>query len=99
MIPDPEANGWIRTKSPFIAAADSEVMYRTGAAADGTPCVLYIERAITADHAFVTVAEVTDPDDAEAVFAAVQHAPQVLVPLAALACLSQHFADVIRQEL
>lgn len=87
------ANEWTHTGSPFIAAADGEAMYWTGATIDNKPAVLYIERAITADHAFVAVAEVTDPDDPEAIFAAAESVLQIVVPLSALTCLGQHFAD------
>ena len=86
--------GWTRSESRFIAAADSEAMYWAGATVDGTPCVLYCERAVTADHAFLAVAEVTDPHDMEAVFAAVEHASQIPVPLSVLASLGQYLADV-----
>ena len=95
----PEANQWTRTTSPFIAAADSEAVYWTGATIDGTPAVLHIDRAITAEHAFVTVAEVTDPGDPEAVLAAAEHGPQICVPLSVLAGLGQHFAEVRCREL
>lgn len=95
----PETSQWAHTASPFIAAGGSEAMYCTGVTLDGTPVVLYIERAISADHAFVTVAETACPADREAVFAAVQHAPQIPVPLSALAALGRHFEEVMRQEL
>jgi hypothetical protein len=88
----PEPSEWTHTESPFIAAADGEAMYWTGATIDSKPSVLYIERAITADHAFVTVAEVADPDDPEAIFAAAEYAPQICVPLSVLAYLGQYFA-------
>jgi hypothetical protein len=74
-------------------------MYWTGTTIDNKPAVLYVERAITADHAFVTVAEVTGPDDPEAVFAAAGSATQICVPLSALASLGQYIADATREEL